>query len=460
LTPQAATDPNDSVVYIPNATNIIFRDCIFRSTGATVGNLAGNEDVISIFKSSGLIENSTIESTLAGQIIFDDASGVAADKFIFRNVTIAGSLVGGIQLKGHPNYAEIDGGTINNIGDAFAGAGQNGNGISIFDTDHTYVHGVIITDPYFSGIRVTGNGGVNGTPTANNRVEDVVIQGNQEMGLWAELGAENNYFKNITIRPSSDQSSAGCFEDTNGNQKPTYGFNYFDSMHCIGQQGNGAAVEHAIVRNSTFVDVAVPIKVGFGGTGEGNFLAGNTCYNSGAGPSSPAFCFFLDRYKGTTTKFVGPSTLSQNQPVEYPFGSTPMLGTVFAQFDAFPLISGISATNPMVISYYASSDVTWPFAVGNSYVIEGVYGFLNSTGQGVNGKICGVSALDTTAHTITCGGVTGVPAIDGTSYTTTPFSLAPAGRGQAMTWWVYTGGNTTPAWSANTNFKITNAFAQ
>jgi hypothetical protein len=460
LTPQAATN-GGSVAYLDHAAGIILRNVVVRSTGATAGNLAGAEAGFSAFHTDAVFDHTSVENTIQGLHYYDDSDGYAGYRIVFNNPQSDGSLLNGIRIKGHPNYAEVIDGTILNTGDALAGSGQNGNAISLYDTDHAYVHGTTILNPYFSGVRVTGDSNPNSAhPTSNNRVVDVDIEGNQEMGVWAELGAEANQFHNVTVRPSPTQASAGCFADTNEGAKPSYAYNIFDSMLCVGQLGTGANVEHAIVRNSVFRDVAVPIKIGFGGVGEGNFITGNTCENTGKGYATPVFCFFLDRYQGAASKFVGVSTLSENMPAESPYGATPMQPMVYAQFDSFPLIQSIAATNPAVITYYASTAIHWPYNVGNSYVIEGVYGFTSASGQSINGKLCGITAIDTAAHTITCGGFPGVAALDATSYTATPFALAPPGRGQASLWWVYQGSSTTPAWPVNPNFHVAHAFAQ
>lgn len=450
---------NAPVTYVEFSTGIVFRNCTWRATGATLANLKGNQDAVKTFSSQVLFENPTVENTLRGTHFFVDSNGDETRKTTIRNVASDGSQIDGVQMKGYPGGTEVDGGLITNVGDAFAGSGQQGNAISVLNTSRNYVHGVTIRDPYFSGVRVTGDNNHNTTrPTSNNRIEDITIAGNLEMGVWAELGSEFNYFKNITVRPSFDQPSAGCLEDTNITQRAHYGYNYFTNMHCTGQIGKGAVIEHAVLKDSTFVDVAVPIQVGFGGTSTGNVVSGNTCTNSGSGYSSPSVCFALDRFNAGNDPTKGPSLIRWNTPVDYPFGGTATVPIAYLELTNFPVLSGITATNPAVFSYLPATAVQWPYSVGSTYMLQGIYGFLNAAGQSINGKLCGVTAVDTTAHTVTCGGVTGVPALDATSYTATPFTMAPAGRANAMPYWIYSGGNTTPAWPANTQMNVTNAF--
>jgi hypothetical protein len=457
LTPQAGS-ANVNMTYVEFSTGIVFRNCTWRSTGATAGNLAGDEDPIQTFSSQVLFENPTIENTLRGIHMTLDSNGDETRKAVVRNINSDGSQLVAMLVRGFPGGSEVDGGLITNIGDALAGSGANGNGIKVLNTSNNYIHGVTIRNPYFSGIRVTGDGNHASTrPTTRNRIEDITITGNQDVGIYAENGAEFNYFKNIAVAPSASQSSYGCFEDTDIASRPHYGANYFTGLHCTGQLAFGGLTEKAIVTNPTFVDVAVPIRVDVAGTGTGNVVRGATCTNTGGGYSTPAMCFALDRLNGGSSATQGTSLIQWNSPVDYPFGTTAMTGLTYMQMDSYPQIGGITAANPAVITYIAGTAAANPIVVGKTYVIQGIFGFTNASGGSINGKLCGVTALNTTSHTVTCGGVAGVPSLDATGYTATAFSLAPPGRPQEMFWLLYSSG-TTPAWTANSQFNVANAF--
>lgn len=459
LTPQAATT-NQAMIYLNGDQRIKFVDCTLRSTGASVSNLASNIDGFKSFSSGAILDHLKIENTIVGEHIYNDSNAKTDRQFVVKDPDLNGSMIDGIQMKGHPGNTLVYGGSITmQSPDPFAGSGQNGNGISIFDTDSNTVHDITITNPDFSGLRITGDSNFNSTkPTSNNNVYNVTIAGNQEMGAWVELGAEFNYLTNITVKPSTTQSSAGCISGTNTNQRPHYGYNYFTNIHCIGQQGLGVVVEHEVVVNPTTVDVAVPYRIGFGCTSNGVVIRGATSTVTGKGYSTPSVMFALDRCNGGTSATKGTNYLQFNTQPDYPFGGTATVPIAYIDFANFPLIGGVTASNPAVISYIPTTDTSWPFSVGSTYMLEGIYGALNASGQSLNGRLCGVTAINTTSHTITCGGVTGVPPLDSTGYLATPFTLSPAGRGNGMFYWVYQSGNTTPAWSANSLMNVTNAF--
>jgi hypothetical protein len=419
---------------IQNSQNIVFRNCFVRSTGATIANMLANNTAFAIFNASVSFINCRIENTVAGEHIYDDANGLTSNRLYVENLFSDGAVGNGIFItNGHGNW-DLAGGTIQNVLDLEGLSGQNGNAVDIYNADHARVHDFTILNPRYSGVRVSGDG-------ANyNQIYNINLSGNGEVGLWAELGAEFNSFSNIHI----DNCNSGFFDANVGN-RPHQGKNYFQNIHISGCQAIGASAEHADVINVSVADTPIPFKLGFGGTGFNNIFRGDTCTKSATSThpvSIENICFGVDRFQSQPSLISGDNldgVTVARADLEYSFNL---------------IISGITAANPAVISYNPNVDTGDPPVVGYTYLISEIFGMLGPQGQSINGAFCGVSAINTTTHTITCGGVTGVPALNTTGYSA--WQYPPPGNGEGALTSIYKNGNTTPFWPAAASVVSTN----
>jgi hypothetical protein len=433
---------NLNMFFIDHSKNIVFRNCTWRSTGATMGSLTANFEGVVVFESSVSFINPTFESTIAGTHLKVDSGGKDVRTYI-KNIRSDGSQLNAIRLTGAPCNTEIDGGLITNVGDMIAGSGEAGNAISLYVTSRNKIHGVTIVNPRFTGIRVMGGA------STYNQISDVTIKGNREVGVWAELGAEFNSFDNISISQCD-----GGVHGTNIKDRPHGGTNTFTHLLISGCKSIGVAVEEDSVTDSTVIDTPIPFSVGFGGTGKDNVLKGNTCESTGKGYSLMPICFGIDRYAQHA------SLISENNPIK----GTGVVGVAALEFSNRLIIKSISNSKPAVISYNPNVNVKSAApAVGTTYLLSSIFGMLNSAGQSINGHLCTVSAVNMTAsgpnpYSITCGGSKSLPALDTTSYNATPYQPPPQGQGNPRLLELYKNGDTTPYWPLPAPVATRNAF--
>lgn len=447
VTPQPSAKRVD-LFYIDNGNHIVFRNCYFRSTGATMGNLRSNFDAMVTWKSSTTFINPTFESTIAGMHLKIDSGGENVRSYV-ENIRSDGSHIGGIQLMGIPSNTEINGGLITNVEDMIAGSGQVGNGISLYLTSHNKVHNVTIVNPRFAGIRVAGGANAAARTSSYNEISDLTIKGNREVAVWAELGAEFNSFNNISI---SDCDS-GVY-GANMGDRPHGGMNTFTHLHISGCKSIGAAVEHDQVTDSTIVDTPMPFRIGFGGTGKDNVITGNTCQSTGKGYSAMPICFGIDRYA------QNPSLISQNNPIE----GSGVVGVAALEFSNRLIIKNISNSKPAIISYNPNVNAkTATPVVGTTYILFSIFGMVNAAGQSINGHLCTVSAVNTSGngpnpYSITCGGSRSLPALDTTTYNAAPYHAPPEGQGNPELLELYKNGDKTPYWPMPARVNVRDAF--
>jgi hypothetical protein len=436
-----------TLFYVGNSKNIVFRSCRWLSTGATMGNLKANFNGMLVWKSDTTFINPTFENTIAGLQLKIDSGGDNVRSYI-ENIRSDGAQIDAVQLMGDPSNTEINGGLITNVGDMVTGSGEAGNAVNLYLTSHNKIHNLTILNPRFSGIRVTGGANASGRTSSYNEISDITIKGNREVGVWAELGAEFNSFKNISIS-DCDSGVSG----TNIGDRPHGGANTFSHLLISGCKGVGAALEHDQVTDSTIVDTPIAFRVGFGGTGKDNVISGNTCESTGHGYSLMAVCFGLDRYA------KNPSLLNENA-----IKGTGVVGLASLEFSNRLIIQNMSNSNPAVISYNPNVNVrTAAPAVGNTYILSSIFGMVNAAGQSINGHLCTASAVNMTGkgpnpYSITCGGSRSMPALDTTAYNVKPYEHPPPGQSNPELLELYKDGDKTPFWAMPAPIDTRSAF--
>lgn len=410
-----------------HAFKIKFLSCRFRSTGSVLQDMTQNAGFeISAGESDISLIDSTIENTVTGSHIFSSSGANAASNLYLRNFSSNGAYGNAVYITGGAGTWDLAGGTISNTADGEATAGQSGNAIIAFQTNHALIHGFRIVNPRISGVRVSGNS------SNYNHVYNNTISGNGEVAVWTEVGAEWNTVEGNMI----DHCNSGIMDD-NAHSQPHSGKNFILNNHINGCQAIGISAIHTDVLNNTVTDTPVPFKIGYGGSGGYNNVRGNTCTASPVA-SNPIghepICFLVDRFSQQ------PSTISGN------FQDGPTYGRVDVEFSFGLMINGVTAASPAVISYNPNVDTGESPVVGDTYMLMGIYGMISPGGTSINGSLCGVTAINTTTHTLTCGGVTNVPALNTTGYTAYQYATPPNGDSSLIH--LFTGGSdATPVWS-------------
>lgn len=271
-------------VYVTGTTNFLCTNCGLKSTSSTANSMSLYMDGWKIYNSSNArLIRPTVANTVAGYQIRMDSNGTTKYGLV-EHCTLDGSGFDAIQIassnsSGTSNM-EVSGcqiGQTNPVTDVAFGTGQGGNGISIFESSNNSVHDAWIYGSQFSGVRITGASSTSQTHLTNhNIVSRVHVVGCGEVGIWAELGAEENEFNDLDV--------TGCNAGANlnnSNQRPNNGTNLLTNSRFDNLQLYGVLFQHDRITDTSVTNAPICYELGNGGTGYDVVESKNKCYSSG-----------------------------------------------------------------------------------------------------------------------------------------------------------------------------------
>lgn len=353
------------MVFILNANRFLLTDNTYLNSGVVQPTMGA----VQVWQSSGAIEKSYFAPTITGTDIFSYTLPSNALS-IYKN-ELAGSGQNGIYVSGFnysAAYVDVSTNFIHDV-TAQSGTGQIGNCVFVYQAMYVNVHDNVCVNARFSAYRLNS--------TRYVRVHHNAATGTGEVAMYAELGAEGNSFTDNIL----NNVWAGI-DLTNEADRILFIPNIATGNMINSALSFGIEAENDVVTGNIINGTPYGVELGHGTNGFGIVVEGNRC-------TGPGFACILVSSNLATTGAL--SHVHENTASGMSLGSAEV---VALETGGPPLVTGISQSNPAVISFQPGYTAN----AGESYAIDGIPGMTQ-----INGMLCSVSKA--TASTITCSNI-------------------------------------------------------